>query len=103
MSDTLRIKRRLGGGAAGAPTTLATAELAYNENDSTLYYGFGDNGSHVANNVVPIAGSGYAQPKVTISDTAPSAPQIGQLWFDSVGAKMYIFWNDGTSSQWTPT
>jgi hypothetical protein len=39
----------------------------------------------------------------SISDTAPASPQVGQLWFDSVGAKMYIWFNDGTSSQWLPT
>ena len=42
MADTLRIKRRLAGGAAGAPSALKNAELAYNEQDDTLYYGKGD-------------------------------------------------------------
>ena len=39
MANTLRIKRRAVGGAAGAPSSLANAELAYNEQDDTLYYG----------------------------------------------------------------
>ena len=36
MSNTLRIKRRAVGSAAGAPSTLANAELAYNEQDDVL-------------------------------------------------------------------
>lgn len=57
MANTLRIKRRAAGGAAGAPTSLAAAELAYNEQDNILYYGKGDV-SGVASTVVAIAGAG---------------------------------------------
>jgi len=57
MANTLRIKRRAAGGAAGAPASLAAAELAYNEQDNILYYGKGDVGG-VASTVVAIAGSG---------------------------------------------
>lgn len=58
MADTLRIKRRAAGGAAGAPTSLAAAELAYNEQDDTLYYGWG-NSSGIATVVKAIAGPGF--------------------------------------------
>jgi len=44
MPNTLRIKRRASG-AAGAPASLANAELAYNEVDDVLYYGKGTGGS----------------------------------------------------------
>lgn len=37
---------------------------------------------------------------VTVSDTAPSNPSVGQMWFDSSAALLYIWFNDGTSSQW---
>ena len=36
MANTLRIKRRAAGGGAGAPASLANAELAFNEQDTTL-------------------------------------------------------------------
>jgi hypothetical protein len=58
MANTIRIKRRASG-AAGAPSTLANAELAFNEIDDTLYYGKGaggDGGS--ATTVEAIGGSG---------------------------------------------
>jgi hypothetical protein len=59
MSNALRIKRRLSPGAAGAPSSLANAELAFNEVDLTLYYGFGTGGAGgSASNVIPIGGSG---------------------------------------------
>jgi len=58
MSNIIRIKRRASGGAAGAPATLSTAELAFNETDSTLYIGYGDTGSGVATSVRAIAGDG---------------------------------------------
>ena len=65
MADTFRIKRRAVGGAAGAPATLAAAEIAYNEVDDTLYYGKGNNGSGVATSVLPVAGSGAFAPKAS--------------------------------------
>jgi len=58
MANTIRIKRRSSAGAAGAPSTLAPAELAYSEVDNILYYGFGDAGTGVSSTVVPIAGTG---------------------------------------------
>jgi hypothetical protein len=57
MVDTLRIKRRDSSGAAGAPTSLAAAEIAYNEKDDTLYYGRGNSGG-LAVTIIPIAGPG---------------------------------------------
>lgn len=39
---------------------------------------------------------------VTVSDTAPSSPSAGALWWDSVGGQMYIFYTDPNTSQWVP-
>lgn len=59
MANTLRVKRRLAGGAAGAPASLENAELAFNEQDNTLYYGWGNGGTGgTATNVLAIAGPG---------------------------------------------
>lgn len=58
MSNTIRIKRRASGGA-GAPASLANAELAYNEVDDVLYYGKGSAGAGgSATTVEAIAGKG---------------------------------------------
>lgn len=59
MSNTIRIKRRANGGGAGAPSTLANAELAFNEQTNVLYYGTGTGGAGgSATTIIPIAGSG---------------------------------------------
>jgi phage-related tail fiber protein len=58
MANTLRIKRRASG-AAGAPSSLANAELAFNEVDDVLYYGEGTGGAGgTASTVLAIAGPG---------------------------------------------
>ena len=59
MANTIRIKRRASGGGAGAPATLANAELAFNEQTNVLYYGTGTGGSGgSATSVIAIAGTG---------------------------------------------
>lgn len=59
MSNTVRIKRRAAGGAAGAPASLANAELAFNEQDDVLYYGKGTGGAGgTATSVIAIGGPG---------------------------------------------
>ncbi len=63
MSSTLRIRRRAAGGAVGAPASMANAELAYNEQDNILYYGFGTGGAGgTATSAVPIGGPGAFAP-----------------------------------------
>ena len=61
MSGTIiKIKRRAAVNAAGAPSSLKSGELAFNENatDKNLYYGYGDNGAGIATSIVAIAGEG---------------------------------------------
>lgn len=59
MANTIRIKRRAAGGASGAPSSLENAELAFNEQDLTLYYGLGTGGAGgTATSVIAIGGSG---------------------------------------------
>ena len=37
---------------------------------------------------------------ITASDTPPEDPADGQLWYDGVGGRVYLWYNNGTSSQW---
>jgi len=37
---------------------------------------------------------------VSVSDTAPSSPDSGDLWFESDTGITYVYYNDGTTSQW---
>lgn len=56
---TLRIKRRASGGGTGAPSSLANAELAFNEQTNILYYGTGTGGAGgLATSIIAVGGSG---------------------------------------------
>lgn len=60
MANTIRIKRRPASGSAGEPSSLFNGELAFNENDNILYYGYGSGvgGPGVATSRPAIGGSG---------------------------------------------
>lgn len=59
MANTIRLKRRANGGGAGAPTSLANAELAFNEQTNIMYYGTGTGGvGGSATAIIPVAGNG---------------------------------------------
>lgn len=49
---------------------------------------------------ITLASNGAAGGAV-VSDTAPASPLPGALWWDSAGTQqLYVWYNDGTSSQW---
>ena len=37
---------------------------------------------------------------VRISDTPQAIPSVGDFWWDTVSGSLFIFFNDGDSSQW---
>lgn len=75
MANVIRLKRRLAGGSAGAPASLKTAELAWNQQDNIIYGGFGDDGGGNATSVVAIAGPGAFAPLASAALTGtPTAP-----------------------------
>jgi hypothetical protein len=46
-----------------------------------------------------ISGAGGGA-SVTISTTAPGSPSTGNLWYNPENGGLYIYYNDGSSSQW---
>lgn len=54
-SRTILIKRR-NIGPSGPPNSLHNGELAFNEVNRVLYYGLGNDGNGVAEEIIPIAG-----------------------------------------------
>tara|TARA_B100001093_G_scaffold40847_1_gene34740 strand:+ start:173 stop:1762 length:1590 start_codon:yes stop_codon:yes gene_type:complete len=48
------------------------------------------------------AASGGGGSSVTVSDTAPTSPSDGDMWYNSLSLKMFVYYNDGSSSQWVP-
>ena len=47
-------------------------------------------------------GSASGGSSVTVSDTAPGSPSAGDQWFNSTSLKMFVYYADGSSSQWVP-
>ena len=81
MSNTIRIKKRSASGSAGAPSSLSPSELAFNEADLKLYYGFGDNGSTPpsASSIITIGGAGafFNKTDTRTANTVLSGPTTG--------------------------
>ena len=94
MANTIRIKRRANGGGAGAPASLANAELAFNEQTNILYYGTGTGGAGgTATSVIAIAGTGAF---VDLS----SAQTIGGVKTFTSTISGSIDGNAGTATKW---
>jgi hypothetical protein len=80
MSNTIRIKRRNASGAAGAPSSLQQAELAFNEADSTLYVGVGTGGAGgSATTIAAIGGSGTFATKAYVTSAVAAVDVSSQL------------------------
>ena len=84
-------------GSVGIGTTNATGPADSN-NTSVLNVGivtanylYGD-GSNISG-ISAIA-------RVTISQTAPSSPTAGDLWYHSTQARLFVYYTDADSSQW---
>lgn len=69
------------------PATGSSGELFFNTVDLKVY-------AHNGTTWLPSGGG------VTVSATAPSSPVAGDCWYDSVDGTLYVYYNDGDSSQW---
>lgn len=51
---------------------------------------------------VPVANLGEAAggASVDVSDTPPTEPESGNIWFNSTNGRIYVYVQDGDSSQW---
>ena len=46
------------------------------------------------------SGGGGGGASVTVSETAPSSPAEGDLWFDPSVLKTFVYYSDGSANQW---
>ena len=75
----------------GAPSTaLANGALAVDTTNDTFY--FRSSGSWQE-----VSGGGAS---LTVSDTAPSSPEAGNLWFESDTGNTLVYYTDANTSQW---
>ena len=45
-------------------------------------------------------GGGGSGASVTVGDNPPTTPSAGDLWWDSAGGRLYVYYVDADSSQW---
>jgi hypothetical protein len=119
-SDTRYLKNS-GGQLTGNLTLNAQSDVRFADSDSSNWVAFqgpATISSNVtwtlpstdgtANQVLSTNGSGTLSwataaaggASVTTSDTAPSTPADGDLWYDSVGGRLYVYYQDPNTSQW---
>jgi hypothetical protein len=83
-----------------APSTPVDGDLWYRSTDGRLYVYYDDGTTSQWVDAAPPASGGTGGASVTTSDTAPTSPADGDLWYDSVGGRTYVYYDDGTTSQW---
>jgi hypothetical protein len=80
---------------------LLTIESGINASAWTLTF---PTGPGTAGQVLSTNGSGALSwvnnSTTTISDTAPSSPNVSSMWWESDSGILFIYYNDGTTSQW---
>jgi hypothetical protein len=81
---SLTVNSLTAGGLAFPTSDGANGHVLTTNGSGTLSFGEG-------------GGSGAS---VTSSDSAPSSPSAGDLWFDTEDLILYVYYNDGSSSQW---
>lgn len=75
----------------GAPSTaLANGALAVDTTNDTFY--FRSSGAWQE-----VSGGGAS---LTVSDTPPSSPEAGNLWFESDTGNTLVYYTDANTSQW---
>jgi hypothetical protein len=87
-----------------APLTPQNGALWWDSVGTQLYVYYTDPNSSewvVANNNFTSSGGGGGGASVTIGTTAPPTPKPGDLWWDSTAGQLYLWYDDGTSKQWT--
>ena len=88
---------RTAGGIAGLGATIidfrgpgvTTAQYDATAGIGTIFF-----------HAVTTGGGGGGGASVTVSDSAPSSPSNGDLWFKSDVGELYVYYTDGSSNQW---
>ncbi len=82
-----------------APASPSAGDLWYNSGIGRLFIYYTDDNSSQWVDAAPF-NNGGGNGTVTISTTAPSSPTTGTLWYNSNSGRLFIYYDDGDSSQW---
>lgn len=107
VGDGVGIVSITGGGGSGsnvsistvAPSSPTAGALWYNSNLGRTFVYYNDGSSSQWVDVAPF-NQGGTNSTVTVSSSAPTSPTEGQLWYNTILARTFIYYGDGTSSQW---
>jgi len=88
MANVIKIKNS--GTANSAPTSLEVGELAINYADGILYYKDSSNAISILSSAISAQDVGAG---VTVSDSTPSSPSSGDLWYESDTGKTFIYYD----------
>ena len=84
------------------PSNPSAGDLWFDNDNLVLfvYYEDGSSNQWIGVSQIGGGGSGGGGASVSVSDTAPSSPSAGDLWFDSTDATLLVYYADGSSNQW---
>jgi len=84
-----------------APTNPTAGDLWFDSSTAVLYIYYNDGSSSQWIGVSQIGTTDVDSGAISVvSDTAPSSATSGKMWFDSSDGSLYVYYNDGSSSQW---
>jgi hypothetical protein len=86
-----------------APLSLLDGQLALEQSDPVrLWMGVPTSIDPTGRKLIFDAstGGGGGSASVTVADTPPANPNSGDLWFDSVGTQLYVWYIDPNTAQW---
>ena len=82
-----------------APAGPSEGDLWYNSNLGRTFVYYDDGSSQQWVDVAPF-NQGGSNSTVIVSSSAPTSPSEGQLWYNTILARTFIYYADGSSSQW---
>ena len=82
----IKIRRDTAANWTSTNPTLASGELGFETNTNKLKVG---NGTSAWNSLAYASGAGG----LVVSETAPTSPEVGSMWFDSNDAKTYLYYD----------
>lgn len=79
--------------SAGIITRAMSGSPTFSAPEGTIIVDTSSDALYIRSNSQWVQSSGSGGANVTVSDTAPAEPEIGDLWFDSTDATTYIYYD----------
>lgn len=97
MAQTIKLKRSSTAGNVPTTSQLDLGELAINTSDGKMFIKKDVSGTE---SIVEINEVRPGAINFTVSTTAPSNPEVGDMWKDSANLKTFVRYSNGGSPLW---